>query len=59
MKYKCTNESCCNCHTKGHEWEGKQSSKYYVKCPMCKKDMTVDEAIGKVKLGSTHTETFS
>jgi len=50
MKYKCNNKlGCCDCHQGGHEWEGEQSSKYYVKCPMCKKDMPVNKAVGEIE----------
>jgi len=45
MKYKCTNKDCCSCHSLGHEWEGEQSSKYYVRCPMCQKSMKAEEAL--------------
>ena len=47
MKYKCPNKDCCTCHTGGHEWEGQQSSKYYIKCPMCKTDFKADNIFTK------------
>ena len=55
MKYKCPNKDCCTCHTAGHEWEGQQSSKYYVKCPMCKVDFRADNIMGELQFEQLRT----